>query len=259
MTEPLLHTTDLSKTFGGVVAVDGVHLDVPAGELHALIGPNGAGKSTLLNLLSGTLEASSGRVEFAGHDITQLKPHQCARLGIGRSFQRTNVLAQLTCFENCWLGARAQSGSALRFFRAVRKRSAVADKAHDALARLGLQDHADTPAHALSHGEQRQLEIAMILAAAPKLLLMDEPLAGLGAEESERVASIIQSLAGAHTVVLVEHDMDAVFAIAERITVLVEGRVLQTGTPDEIKACDKVLHAYLGHGDLDGDLDGDLA
>ena len=249
MTDALLQSHDLGKTFGGVMAVQGVDLTVRTGELHALIGPNGAGKSTLLNLLSGELQPTTGRIEFAGTDITALKPHQCARLGIGRSFQRTNVLAALTCFENCWLGARAQSGSAMRFFRPARTNGAVADKAMAALARLNLLDHADTPAHAISHGEQRQLEIAMMLATDPKLLLMDEPLAGLGAEESARVAEVIQSLAGEHTVVVVEHDMDAVFAIAERITVLVEGRILACDSPDVIKTSQAVQDAYLGHGD----------
>lgn len=249
MTEALLQTRNLGKTFDGVVAVDGVDLTVQTGALHALIGPNGAGKSTLLNLLSGALESTAGTIALDGQDITGLKPHQCARLGIGRSFQRTNVLARLTCLENCWLGARAQSGSALRFFRPAHTNKAVMAKAQDALARLGLQAHADTPAHAISHGEQRQLEIAMMLATEPKLLLMDEPLAGLGAEESAKVADIIRTLAGSHTVLVVEHDMDAVFAIAERITVLVEGRVLTTGTPIEIQASQAVQDAYLGHGE----------
>lgn len=249
MTEPILQTHDLSKTFGGLVALQGVNLDVQAGQLHALIGPNGAGKSTLLNVLSGELEASAGQITFAGQDITRLKPHQTARLGIGRSFQRTNVLMKLTCFENVWLGARAQSGSAMRFFRPARSDRSVVAKTHETLARLGLEASADIPAHALSHGEQRQLEIAMMLAADPHLLLMDEPLAGLGAEESAQMAEVIRSLAGTHTIVLVEHDMDAVFAIADHVTVLVEGRILQSDAPAVIRSSQTVQDAYLGHTD----------
>ncbi|HEY9163502.1 MAG TPA: ABC transporter ATP-binding protein [Magnetovibrio sp.] len=251
MTELILQTQDLCKTFGGVTAVQSVNLDVQAGHLHALIGPNGAGKSTLLNLLSGELDVSAGTVFFNGQDITPLKPHQTARLGIGRSFQRPTVLAKLSCFENVWLGARAQSGSAMRFFRPARSNQALVAKTMETLAKLGLEANAETPAHALSHGEQRQLEIAMMLATDPQLLLMDEPLAGLGAEESTKMAAVIRSLAGSHTIILVEHDMDAVFAIADRVTVLVEGSILQTDTPSAIQSSQAVQDAYLGHTDAE--------
>ena len=239
MSAEVLVTRDLGVSFGGLRAVHNLNLSVAVGEVHAVIGPNGAGKTTLVNLLSGDLKPTGGRVLFRGKDITGLPPYRIAALGIGRTYQITNIFPAFTCERNCWLAARARAGSAMRFFRAA---AATAR----ALEMTGLSAKAATPAHDLSYGEQRQLEIAMLLALEPDVLLLDEPLAGMGAEESEAVVALIRSLAPGHAMLLIEHDMDAVFAIADRLTVMVNGEVLETGAPDEIRASARVRDAYLG-------------
>ncbi|MSP67342.1 MAG: ABC transporter ATP-binding protein [Alphaproteobacteria bacterium] len=252
MAEPLLATTGLTRNFGALAAVAEVSLAVAAGAVHAVIGPNGAGKTTLINLLSGDLAPTAGRVSFRGQDITALPPHRISRLGIGRSYQKTNVFAELTALENCMLAAQSRRGHSFQFVRSAAREAAIQGRAEAALMAAGLGSRAPMPATALSHGEQRQLEIAMILATEPALLLLDEPMAGMGAEESARLVALIRALAPLRTVVLIEHDMDAVFAVADRITVMVGGRVLETGTPEAIRASPAVQTAYLGEGDDGG-------
>jgi branched-chain amino acid transport system ATP-binding protein len=246
MSDGVLVTRDLGVSFGGLRAVHNVNLSVAMGEVHAVIGPNGAGKTTLVNLLSGDIRPSSGRVLYQGRDITGAKPFRVAALGIGRTYQITNIFPEFNCRRNCWLAARARKGSALRFFRPADRDAATAQATERALEMTGLLAHADTPANALSYGEQRQLEIAMLLALEPDVLLLDEPLAGMGADESQGVVELIKRLAPDHAVLLIEHDMDAVFAIADRLTVMVNGEVLESGAPEEIRASTKVRQAYLG-------------
>jgi len=246
MTEALLETRGLSKQFGGLAAVNGVSLAFEAGRVHAVIGPNGAGKTTFLNLLSGEMRPSAGSVWFKGRSITGLTPDRVARLGIGRSFQRTNVFTELTCFENCWIAAQSRLPSSLRFLRPAGRRTDLAAAAERSLDMCGLLPRRDYAASALSHGERRQLEISMILATEPDLLLFDEPLAGMGYRESRDVIALLRRIALGHTIVLIEHDMDAVFSIADRITVLVNGSVLETGSVSEIQRSSAVQGAYLG-------------
>ena len=246
MPEPVLRIEALAKHFGGLAAVSDVSLDLAIGEVHAVIGPNGAGKSTLINLLSGDLVPSDGRVRYEGRDIAGLPADRIARLGIGRSYQKTNIFLDFTVFENCRLAAQARRGRLGGFFRPARRYAEVNEHARQALALAGLDGRADAFAVALSHGEQRQLEIAMTLATAPRVLLLDEPLAGMGAEEAERMVALIRTLAADHAVLLVEHDMDAVFSVAARLTVMVNGRVLETGAPAEIRRSKAVQEAYLG-------------
>ncbi len=252
MPEPTLELRGLSKHFGGLAAVDAVSLDLRPGELHAVIGPNGAGKSTLINLLSGDLRPSAGSVRYGGRDIAGLSAPQVARLGIARSYQRTNIFRQFSVFENCRLAAQAHLLGGMRFFRPAHVYGAVNDAARRSLALTGLAARADDLAAALSHGEQRQLEIAMTLATSPKILLLDEPLAGMGPEESTRVIALIAALARDHTILLVEHDMDAVFSVARVLTVMVNGRVLESGTPEAIRRSAAVREAYLGAGEEAG-------
>ncbi|HUH86382.1 MAG TPA: ABC transporter ATP-binding protein, partial [Stellaceae bacterium] len=225
MPEPALTVRGLSRFFGGLAAVSEVSLDLLPGEVHALIGPNGAGKTTLVNLLSGELAPSAGSVLHGGHEIAGLGAHRIARMGIARSFQRTNIFREFSAFENCRLAAQARLPSSLRFFRPARAHRALNEAAEQALAGVGLAAGERT-ADTLSHGEQRQLELAMTLATRPKVLLLDEPLAGMGAEESARMVELIAGLGREHAVLLIEHDMDAVFSIAQRLTVMVNGRVL---------------------------------
>jgi branched-chain amino acid transport system ATP-binding protein len=246
MSADVLVTRDLGVSFGGLRAVHNVNLSVAMGEVHAVIGPNGAGKTTLVNLLSGDLKPTSGRVAFRGKEIAGLPPYRIATLGVGRTYQITNIFPALTCERNCWLAARARLGSAMRFFRPASSDRRVAEATARALEMTGLTDKAGAVASDLSYGEQRQLEIAMLLALEPDVLLLDEPLAGMGAEESEAVVALIRRLAPDHAMLLIEHDMDAVFAIADRLTVMVNGEVLETGTPDQIRASAKVREAYLG-------------
>lgn len=246
MPEPVLTVTRLSKHFSGLAAVNEVSLTLHAGEVHAVIGPNGAGKTTLINLLSGDLRPSSGTMLYEGREIAGLPPNRIARLGIARSFQKTNIFSGFSVFENCRLAAQARLATAMRFFRPAHTYRGINDAAERALALAGLQDRADATASDLSHGEQRQLEIAMTLATSPKVLLLDEPLAGMGAEESARMVALIAKLAADHAIILVEHDMDAVFSVARVLTVMVNGRVLETGAPDAIRRSKVVQEAYLG-------------
>ena len=252
MSEPMLQVENLAKRFGGIVATDNLSLDVAQGEVHAIIGPNGAGKTTLIAQLSGQLRADSGRIRFAGDDITALPPHKRSLLGLARSFQITSLFLDLSVLDNVALAVQAHAGHSFHFWRNARKDEALRAPARAALERAGLADRADGPAAALSHGEHRQLELAMALAGQPRMLLLDEPMAGLGPEESARMVSMLRALKGELTILLVEHDMEAVFALADRITVLVYGRVIASGTPDGIRANAKVREAYLGEIDKAG-------
>ena len=253
MTEPALVTERLSKNFGGLAAVKDVSLEFAEREVHAIIGPNGAGKTTLINLLSGELLPSGGRIKLGGRDITRLPQHKVSHLGVGRSFQKTNIFPSFTCFQNCWLAAQSRLPSSLRFLRAAHRDRTVRERTERAMELAGLTLRAEFLASEISHGEQRQLEIAMMLATEPKILLLDEPMAGMGAEESERVVELIKRLAGEHTVVLIEHDMDAVFAVADRLTVMVNGELLESGRPDAIRNSAAVKEAYLGEEMLEGE------
>lgn len=246
MAEVLLKAQDLTKNFGGLYAVDSVCLELMKGEVHAILGPNGAGKSTLVNLLSGDIMATSGSVMFEGQELTKLPSYKISHCGIGRSFQKTNIFPKLTCFENVWLAAQSRQKTSMRFFRPARKMADVKELTVTSLKRCGLEARAETVANAMSYGEQRQLEIGMMLATQPRLLLMDEPMAGMGKEESEMLVGLIKELAQDYTLLLIEHDMDAVFAVADRLTVMVNGRVLETGTPKQIKSSQQVQEAYLG-------------
>jgi branched-chain amino acid transport system ATP-binding protein len=249
MAEPVLQVRGVSKSFGGVLAVDDVSLDVCLGELHALIGPNGAGKTTLINILSGDLPADSGSILFRGDDLAPFAPERRSRLGLGRSYQKVNIFPGFTALENCRLAAQSRDPRPLHWFRNAMSYEAIVDNAKRALAAVGLEQRADTIAGTLSHGEQRQLEIAMALATDPELLLLDEPLAGLGAEETSTMVTLIDKVAANHAILLVEHDLDAVFRLARLLTVMVNGRVLASGAPETIRANHEVQSAYLGSGD----------
>jgi branched-chain amino acid transport system ATP-binding protein len=246
MTEPLLQIEGLTKRFGGVVASDDVTLSIPQGELHAIIGPNGAGKTTLIGQLTGELSPQSGSIRFAGEDITAFPAYQRSLRGLARSFQITSILPRFSVLENVALAVQARSGSSFRFFGDAAAEPALNEPALEFLEHVGLRPRAHLPAGLLSHGEKRQLELAVGLATQPKLLLLDEPLAGTGHEESERVVATLRRLKGRYTIVLVEHDMEAVFSLADRITVLVYGRVIATGTPEAVRANAEVRSAYLG-------------
>ena len=241
----VLETRGLTRSFGGLTAVAQVDLTLAVGELHAVIGPNGAGKSTLINLLSGDLRPSSGEIRLDGQSVAGLPAHRMARLGIGRSYQKTNILKSLPALENARLAAQARQGGARLFRRAAGARDLLR-AAEAALARAGLTGDAGRLAGQLSHGEQRQLEIAMTLATEPRVLLLDEPLAGMGAEETQRMTALLRGLAADHAVLLVEHDMDVVFAVADRLTVMVNGSVIASGPPETIRASRAVREAYLG-------------
>ena len=246
MTEPLLAVRGLRKRFGGLVATDGVDLDVAEGETLAVIGPNGAGKTTLIAQLSGDLVPDAGTIRFAAEDVTALAAPARSHRGLARSFQVTSIFREFTALDNVALAVQAHAGHSFRFWRRAREERALREPAHEVLARVGLAGRADVVAGALAHGEQRQLEIAMALATRPRLLLLDEPVAGMGIDESQRMVQLLRTLRGAHTMVLVEHDMDAVFALADRISVMVYGRVIATGAPEAIRANAEVRRAYLG-------------
>lgn len=246
MNAPLLETRALCKRFGGLVATDSVSLSVRRGECHALIGPNGAGKTTLIGQLSGSLRPDSGAVHFAGRDVTHLDAPQRAKLGFARSFQITSILNEFSVLENVSIARQSVSGSSFRFWRRVADETTLAAEAMAILRQAGLEDLASRQARGLSHGEHRQLEIALALATQPQLMLLDEPMAGMGPDESERMVQLISGLKGRYTILLVEHDMDAVFRLADRISVLVAGRIIATGTVDEIRANAEVKSAYLG-------------
>lgn len=249
MTVEILRTENLSRRFGGLAAVSGVSLRIAERGVHAIIGPNGAGKSTMINLLTGHLRPSEGRIVFRERDITGLPPHRIARLGIGRSYQRTNIFPRFTCLENCWIAAQALLPTSMRFVRPAWRLPEVRRSADRALALCGLEARADTIATNMSYGEQRQLEIGMVLAAGPRFLLLDEPMAGMGTEESERVVMLLRRLAEDYPIVLVEHDMDAVFSVARDLTVMANGRILASGALDAVRDDPRVQEAYLGEGE----------
>jgi branched-chain amino acid transport system ATP-binding protein len=246
MSGTLLQADNLAKRFGGIVASDDLSLSVAGGELHAVIGPNGAGKTTLIAQLSGQLRPDAGVIRFAGNDITALPMHRRSQLGLARSFQITSLFLDLSVLDNVALAVQAHAGHSFRFWRAARSEPELRDPARAALARVGLSERAGEPASALSHGEHRLLELAMALAGSPRMLLLDEPMAGLGPEESARMVAMLRALKNELTILLVEHDMEAVFALADRITVLVYGRVIASGAPAEIRANADVRDAYLG-------------
>jgi branched-chain amino acid transport system ATP-binding protein len=236
----------LRKAFGGLTATDDLSLEVARGEIHAVIGPNGAGKTTLVNLLSGLTRPDAGRVLFAGRDITRLAAPARVRAGLARSFQITSVFRDFTALENIMLPVQARQGHSFRFWRPIAGDGSLRGPAMEILARVGLAGRADIVAGNLAHGEQRQLEIAVALATAPAFLLLDEPIAGMGLEESQGMVALLQALKGDFTMLLIEHDMDAVFALADRITVLVYGKAIATGTPEQIRNDPAVQAAYLG-------------
>ncbi|MEJ8573582.1 ABC transporter ATP-binding protein [Microbaculum marinum] len=244
--DPILAIAGLRKSFGALTVTDDVTLDVAPGELHAIIGPNGAGKTTLIHQISGMLRSDRGKVTFRGRDITGLNMVERVRLGLARSFQITSILDGFTVLENAAMAVQARSGSSFRFFRPAAAERALNTEAMAALAQVGLEDRADRRAGSLSHGEKRQLEIAIALATAARVLLLDEPLAGTGREESGVLVDLMRTLKSSHTIVLIEHDMEAVFSLADRVSVLVYGRLIATGTPGAIRNDPDVRTAYLG-------------
>lgn len=246
MADALLEVRGLRKSFGALRATDHVDLDVREGETHAIIGPNGAGKTTLIGQLSGTLRPDAGRIRFAGEDITALAAHRRSRKGLARSFQITSIYPEFSALDNVALAVQARAGHSFRFWRAAREARELREPARGFLEEVGLGARASAVAANMSHGEHRQLEIAMALASRPRLLLLDEPVAGMGTEESQRMIRFLGTLKGKRTLILVEHDMDAVFSLADRISVLVYGRIIATGAPAEIRANAEVRGAYLG-------------
>ena len=246
MNKVLLEVRGLTKSFGALLASDNVDLEVLEGETHAIIGPNGAGKTTLIGQLAGDLVPDRGRVRFAGEDITALSAPARSHRGFARSFQITSIYADFTALENVMLAVQAHAGSSFRFWSPARAERALQEPARRVLEEVGLGARAGLPAGSLAHGEQRALEIAMALATRPRLMLLDEPVAGMGAEETQRMIAFLSTLKGGKTLILVEHDMDAVFSLADRVSVLVYGRVIATGTPQEVRANAEVRRAYLG-------------
>jgi branched-chain amino acid transport system ATP-binding protein len=246
MPETLLATHGLLKRFGGLVATNEVSLEISTGEIHALIGPNGAGKTTLVAQLAGELAPDAGTVHFAGEDITNDSPARRAAHGLARSFQVTSTFPEFSALDNVALAVQAHAGHSFRFWHSARRDPILREPAMRWLGEVGLAERAATPAATLSHGEKRALELAMVLAIAPRMLLLDEPMAGTGPEDSAHMVQLLARLKGRQTILLVEHDMDAVFALADRITVLVRGSVIATGTPEAIRRDAAVLEAYLG-------------
>jgi branched-chain amino acid transport system ATP-binding protein len=246
MNEPLLKVEGLTKRFGGVVASDGIALDISRGEFHAIIGPNGAGKTTLIGLLAGEITPQGGTIFFDGSDITALPVYSRSLLGIARSFQITSLFGGFSALDNVALAVQAHAGHSFQFWENAHCDDALRKPALEALAQVGLEARGDIQIDKLSHGEQRQLEIAMALATKPRLLLLDEPMAGMGPEESARMVEMLRKLKGAVTILLIEHDMETVFALADRITVLVYGRVIASGDPAAVRNDPAVREAYLG-------------
>ncbi len=247
MSEVLLRTERLSRRFGGLMAVSDVSIELQRGKLHAVLGPNGAGKTTLINLLSGDLPATAGVIHYRRQDITHFAADRRSRIGIGRSYQKTNVFPAFTAFENCRLAAQSRCPRPFHVFADAASFASLRESAQRALEAAGIVARGERVAATLSHGEQRQLEIAMVLATDPDVMLLDEPLAGMGVEEATRMVQLLRGLARDHAVLLVEHDMDAVFALADVITVMVNGQVLESGPPQQIRASEAVRAAYLGH------------
>ena len=250
MADPLLELRHLRKAYGALVVTDDVSLSVQPGELHAIIGPNGAGKTTLIHQISGMLPSNSGQILFAGEDITSLSMPQRVHRGLARSFQITSILPGFSTLENVALAVQARSGSSFRLLGNASQERNLNDQAVDCLNQVGLGARAHIPAGLLSHGEKRQLELAIGLATEPKLLLLDEPLAGTGHDESQRVVETLRRLKSRLTIVLIEHDMEAVFSLADRVSVLVYGRVIATDTPERIRANPEVRAAYLGEEEM---------
>ena len=246
MPNTLLRTINLNKSFGGVFATDNVNLEVIEGETHALIGPNGAGKTTLISQISGILDSDSGQIEFNGTPITRLSAPKRALMGLARSFQITSILKDFTCQENVALSVQARHGHSFRLWKPAIAETPIQQKATRILESLHMHQHRNTIAGELAHGEQRQLELAIALAMDPKLLVLDEPLAGMGRMDSTRIINILNSLKKKYTILVIEHDMDAVFALAEKISVMVYGRLIASGTPDQVRNHDLVRSAYLG-------------
>jgi branched-chain amino acid transport system ATP-binding protein len=250
MVEPLLVLDQVTKRFGALTVADAVELTVGPHEIHAVIGPNGAGKTTLIAQISGLLSPDSGRILFEGDDITRLPTHARAHLGIARSFQITEILPDFTVLENVALAAQARDGSSFRFFRPAYRDDALNRCGRQALELVGLAKRETLPARNLSHGEKRALELAIALVQEPKLLLLDEPTAGTGREETRQIVAMLDRLRGRYGILLIEHDMQAVFALADRISVMVYGRIIATGTPVEIRENPDVRQAYLGDEEL---------
>jgi len=246
MNKPLLEVRGLTKSFGALLASDSIDLEIREGETHAVIGPNGAGKTTLIAQLAGNLRPDRGRVRFAGEDVTALSAPARSHRGFARSFQITSVYSEFTALENVMLAVQAHAGHSFRFWRPAREETALRSPARAILEEVGLGERSEVLAANLAHGEQRALEIATALATRPRLMLLDEPVAGMGAEETRRMIEFLSTLKGRKTIILVEHDMDAVFSLADRISVLVYGRIIATGTPEEIRANAEVRRAYLG-------------
>ena len=242
----MLELRGVSKRFGGVVATDSVNLQVAQGEVHALIGPNGAGKTTLIGQISGSLATDTGEIRFLGREITRLKQHERVKAGLARSYQITSIFKRFTVLDNLALAVQARSGSSFSFWRPVEREAALSDEARAIAEQVSLGDRVGVLAGNLAHGEQRALEVGLALATQPKLVLLDEPMAGMGPEESQRMIALIGHIRAQVTVLLVEHDMDAVFRLADRITVLVNGRVIASGQPESIRADPEVRRAYLG-------------
>ena len=249
---PALEARTLRKSFGGLTATDNLSLEVAAGEIHAVIGPNGAGKTTFVNLLSGLMKPDAGDILFEGRDITRLSAPARVKQGLVRSFQITSIFRDFTVLENVMLSVQAGQGHSFRFWAPAAKDESLRGPARELLEKVGLGDRIDVVAGNLAHGEQRQLEIAISLATHPRLLLLDEPMAGMGPEESQGMIEFLKALKGEYTMLLIEHDMDAVFALADRITVLVYGKAIATGTPDEIRGDAAVRAAYLGDDSSEG-------
>ena len=245
-TAPLLSVRGLTRRFGSLLATDHVDLDVATGELHAVIGPNGAGKTTLVAQLAGELQPDDGRVMLAGRRIDRLPPHRRVALGLARSFQIVRVFARLSVLENLVLACQLSSGSAFRFWKPARLDGGARDRAEQLLALVGLEDRVSKPAGNLPHGEQRRLDVALALASGPRLLLLDEPMAGMGAQEVRQMTQLIASLKGSVAMLLIEHDMDIVFRLADRVTVLSSGRVAASGPPDQVREDATVRQIYLG-------------
>ena len=248
MADPVLEVIELTKSFGAVDASDGLTFSVKRGAIHALIGPNGAGKSTAIGQLSGEIKPDSGRIRFDGRDVTRWPTYRRALAGLQRSYQITSLFPAFTAEDNVALAIQAQQGHSFQFFQPARRDPTLRQPARLALKRVGLEDKAGLKVTELAHGEQRQLELAMALATGPTMLLLDEPMAGMGQSEARAMMEILHPLKGEVTILLVEHDMDVVFALADLVTVLVKGQVLMTGTPDEVRADGEVRRAYLGDG-----------
>jgi branched-chain amino acid transport system ATP-binding protein len=242
----ILRCQGLSKSFGALKAVNNVDLDFESGVVHAIIGPNGAGKTTFINLLSGELQPTEGKIYFKDHDLSKAPPNIISQLGIGRSYQKTNIFPKFTCLQNCWIASQSRLKTSMKFFKSAHRDREVMKRANRALELTHLADKPEIMAANMSYGEQRQLEIAMMLATDPELMLLDEPLAGMGSEEGAKIVELMRDLAKTHTLILIEHDMDAVFAIADQLSVMEDGILLETGTVQQIRNSKAVQEAYLG-------------